>query len=77
VQATAPKNPVKVRAGQIGSRARWGPPRHVRLDSLTIEQRNIVLALVEAAKAAKEEPTAIEQPVGSTSGGTSDATTQV
>jgi hypothetical protein len=45
------KDPAKVRAGQLGMRARWGPPRVVRLDDLTPEQRRLVLALVEAAKA--------------------------
>lgn len=46
------KNPKKVRAGRIAARARWGEPRVVRLDSLTPEQRRLVLALIDAAKEA-------------------------
>lgn len=38
------------------ARARWGPPRVVRLDSLTAEERAVVLALIAARKAATEEP---------------------
>ncbi len=45
------KNPVKVRAGLIGSRVRWGPePRIVRLDELSDPQRRLVVALIAAAK---------------------------
>lgn len=44
------KDPVRVRAGQIGARARWGPPRVVRLDALTHEQARLVLALIDATK---------------------------
>jgi hypothetical protein len=53
------KDPAKVAAGKAGMRARWGPPRVVRLDSLTSEQRRLVVALVEAAKSAppQEPPT--------------------
>lgn len=50
---TATKNPDKVRAGQIGARTRWGPPRIVRLDDLTPEERGVVLALIAAQRAAK------------------------
>jgi hypothetical protein len=39
------------RAGRLGARARWGPPRVVRLDDLSPEQRRLVLALVDAARA--------------------------
>lgn len=46
------KDPVKVRAGQIGANARWGPPRVVRLDELTPDQRRVVVAMLEAAKKA-------------------------
>jgi len=42
----------KAEAGAIGARRRWGPQRIVRLDELTVEQRRVVLALIEAAKAA-------------------------
>lgn len=46
------KDPVRVAAGQIGARRRWGPfPRVVRLDSLTNEERALVLALIDAKKA--------------------------
>ena len=48
------KDAVKVRAGTIGARRRWGEPRVLRLDQLSPEQRRLVLALVEAAKAAPE-----------------------
>lgn len=58
-------NPVFVESGRRGARLRWGPPRVVRLDELTPEMRAVVLALIAAARSAKEEPTAIEQPVGS------------
>jgi len=45
------KDPVKVAAGKIGARTRWGEqPRVVRLDELTADQRRLVLTLVEAAK---------------------------
>ncbi len=49
------KNPIKVRAGRIGAEARWGPPgtRVVKIGDLTIEQRRLVLALVDAARAVK------------------------
>jgi hypothetical protein len=46
------KDPNKVRAGQLGGRARWGEhdARIVKLDALTIQQRFLVLALIRAAK---------------------------
>lgn len=51
VLVSAVKNPVKVRAGTIGARTRWGTePRVVRLDELTAPQRRLVLALVDAAR---------------------------
>jgi len=42
--------------GHIGARKRWDghTPRTVKLDSLTGEQRRLVLALVEAARAANQ-----------------------
>ena len=52
---SAPKNPAKVRAGQISAEKRWGPRRVVRLDSLTPEQRRLVLALIDAAKSPTEQ----------------------
>lgn len=47
------KDPVKVRAGQLGAQKRWGPTgtRVVRISDLTPEQRRLVLALIDAAKA--------------------------
>lgn len=36
--------------GRHGARKRWGPPRHLDLRDLTSEQRDIVLALVEAKR---------------------------
>jgi hypothetical protein len=48
-----PKNPVKVRAGALGALARWGGEPHIlRLDTLTPEQRRLVMALVDAARSA-------------------------
>lgn len=59
------KDPRRVAAGKAGMRARWGEqPRIVRLDDLTMEQRRLVVALVEAAKspaaAAHETPAAAD-----------------
>jgi len=68
----ATKDPVKVRAGQLGARTRWGLPRVVRLDELTAEQRRLVLALVEAARGSEKAAGAVETPAAKT-GGTHDA----
>jgi hypothetical protein len=47
------KDPAKVRAGQASARKRWGDtPRVVRIHDLTPPQRRLVLALVEAQRAA-------------------------
>jgi hypothetical protein len=53
------KNPVKVKAGTIGARTRWGPLRVVRLDELTPNQRNLVLTLIRemGGRDAKAPPT--------------------
>jgi hypothetical protein len=51
-----PKDPDKVRAGQAGAVVRWaGNPdrRIVKLESLSPEARNLVLALVDAARTSK------------------------
>lgn len=49
-----PKNPVKVRAGLSGARARWGEyPRVARLDALDPRVRAAVLALIRADEAAR------------------------
>lgn len=50
------KDPVKVRAGTIGARNRWGPARIVRLDALSPEQRCLVLALIDAVGNEKAGP---------------------
>lgn len=38
------------RAARVAARARWGPPRVVRLDELEPPYRRLVLTLVEAAR---------------------------
>jgi hypothetical protein len=47
------KDPKAVRRGRLGARARWDghSPRVVSLGSFTAEQRRLILALVDAAKA--------------------------
>lgn len=50
--SVVPAPDVSERARQA-ARVRWGEPRVVRLDSLTTEQRAVILALVDAAKAQK------------------------
>ena len=47
---TVPKNPAKVRAGQIGARQRWGPKRILRLDQLDADERRLVQALLDAKR---------------------------
>lgn len=47
----AVKNPARVRAGTLGMRARWGPRRVIHLGDLSAEQREVVVALVDATKA--------------------------
>ena len=53
-------NYTKAEAGALGARKRWGPPRIVRLDDLTTDQRRLVLALVAAARETKETAPVIE-----------------
>jgi len=50
----ASKDPTKARAGRMGAEARWGPvgTRVVKIGDLSVEQRRLVLALVNAAKEA-------------------------
>lgn len=43
-----PKNPRLVAAGRAGMRARWGPPRVLRLDALDPITREIIAAIVAA-----------------------------
>jgi hypothetical protein len=52
-----PKDPIKVRAGTIGARARWGPARVLRLDTLDPVTRDIVRAILTARKNASEAAT--------------------
>ncbi len=64
---------MKVRAGTIGARTRWGEqPRQVRLDALDLEQRALVHAFVrmaEAVAAKKEASTVSETSVEAESEG--------
>ena len=50
---SATKDPVKARAGTIGARARWGPPRRLRLDTLDPVTRDIIRAILTARENAK------------------------
>lgn len=62
------KDPAKVRAGKIGARKRWAghQARVVKLDSLTPEQRRLVVALIAAARreGAGPEPAPAEASAG-------------
>jgi hypothetical protein len=53
--SVSPPRPLsKAESGRLGALAKWGDryvPVKVRLDDLTIPQRRLVVALVEAAKA--------------------------
>ena len=68
----ASKDPTKVRAGRIGAEARWGPPgtRTVKLGDLTVDQRLLVMALVDAAKKAATSTKVTAQEVPSASSNT-------
>jgi hypothetical protein len=46
----AVKDPRKVKAGQIGSRARWGERRIVRLDTLDSDTARLIRALLAQTK---------------------------
>jgi hypothetical protein len=69
--AVSVKNPVFVESGRRGMRARWGPPRLCRLDSLTGPQRDLIIALVQTMKAPTSDGHIPE--AGMTTGGTRDA----
>jgi hypothetical protein len=64
--------------GTAGARARWGNQRIARLSDLTEPERQLVLALVNAAKirAAKETAPVVETPEAVETGGTHDARRQ-
>ncbi len=73
------KDPAKVRAGQLGGRAKYADPARrtcVRIGDLTADQRRIVLALVDAARQTKSEPATVSETsaAGSATEGTRDAT---
>ena len=51
---SATKDPIKVEAGRLGARKRWGAQRVARLDSLDPRVREAVLALIRADEAARE-----------------------
>lgn len=53
------KNPVKVRAGQIGARKRWGERRILRLDQLDPDERRLIQAILTAKRNA-DEATAVD-----------------
>jgi hypothetical protein len=57
----AAKDPAKVAAGQAGAAKRWSDPANrtvVRLDSLSTAERAVVLALIDAKKAAPADANA-------------------
>ena len=56
------KDPVKVRAGTLGARKKWGPQRIVRLDSLEPAVAAAVRALIEADQAAKRNAAEGQSP---------------
>jgi hypothetical protein len=68
----ADKDPRKVKAGRIGSRARWGEPRIVRLDALAPTVAMAIRALVEADLNAKKAVTEGQSPVTAGGGGGRD-----
>jgi len=47
-----PKNPILVEAGRRGAQKRWGPPgtQAVYIGDMSVPQRRLVLALVEAVR---------------------------
>jgi hypothetical protein len=49
---TPAKRAEAAQSGLRGARTRWGPPRVIRLDTLEPPYRRLILAMVEAAKAA-------------------------
>lgn len=48
---TTPPGLTSEEYGRIGAEKRWGPPRTARLDDLTADQRRLILAMIDAAKA--------------------------
>jgi hypothetical protein len=64
------KDPVFVEAGRRGAHKRWSDPdnrRVVRIDSLSTEERALVLALISAKKAATSDHEVTAQEVSSAS----------
>lgn len=59
---SAAKDPKRVASGKAGMRARWGAPRKVRLDDLTPEQRDVIVALVAAQAAANKAAAERDDP---------------
>jgi hypothetical protein len=56
VSSTTVPSPRRVAAGRLNAAKRWGPPgtpRVVKIGDLSIEARQLVLALVDAARAKK------------------------
>lgn len=55
VATVPPSKKSKAEAGRIGAAKRWGDaPRVVRIADLTLEQRRLVQALIDAARAANK-----------------------
>lgn len=48
------KDPVKVQAGRLGARKRWGDPRILRLDQLDADERRLIQAILTAKRHADE-----------------------
>ena len=74
---SAVKDPIYVESGRRGAERRWADPatrKVVRIDSLTIEQRAVVLALVAAAKKAPDPLKSDAQEVSSASSNTTAQT---
>jgi hypothetical protein len=50
----AVKDPSHIARGRAGALKRWNGPRIARIDSLTIPQRDLVLALIQTMKTGSE-----------------------
>lgn len=58
----AKANPIYVDSGRRGARTRWGPPRLVRLDGLTPEDRQTIVSLVDTLRKAAGDPDGSREP---------------